>query len=393
MILYDIAVIGAGPVGSRVAFQLAGLGYHVVVVDKKADIGGPVCYTGSIGRECADLLSLDNNVVFRQANAARLFSPSGKEVRVWRPEPQATILDRPAFNAAMAARAQKQGAEYRLNTPVSNIAVAEGGASLKLVSGDKIEARTVAVTAGFAAKLTGMPDSVQGRDFIMGAQAEVETVGVDEVEVYFGDDVAPGFFAWLSPTSPNKALVGLLSRRRPGYYLKKLLARLRSEGRIVSSDVEMTHGGIPLQPPARTFDERMVVVGTAAGHVKPTTGGGIYYGLLCADIAAKHLSRGLESGDLSAASLSRYQRDWQKLLGKELRIGYWARKMYERLNDRQLDYVFDIITSTGIDKAIMEAEDLSFDWHSKVVMRLLGDKALARALMVVKIPFLREKRM
>ncbi|MDO8578352.1 MAG: NAD(P)/FAD-dependent oxidoreductase [Dehalococcoidales bacterium] len=391
--MYDIAVIGAGPVGSRMAFQLAGLGYRVVVVDKKADIGGPVCCTGIIGRECADSLSLHNNIVFRQTNAARLFSPSGKEVRVWRPEPQATILDRPAFNAAMAARAQKQGAEYRLNTPVSNIAVAEGGASLKLASREKIEARTVVVAAGFAAKLTGMPDSVKGSDFITGAQAEVETVGVDEVEVYFGDDVAPGFFAWLSPTSPNKALVGLLSRRRPGYYLKKLLARLRSEGRIVSSDVEMTHGGIPLQPPERTFDERMVVVGTAAGQVKPTTGGGIYYGLLCADIAAKHLSRGLKSGDLSAASLSRYQRDWQKLLGKELRIGYWARKLYERLNDRQLDYVFDIITSTGIDKAIMEAEDLSFDWHSKVVMRLLGDKALARALMVVKIPFLREKRM
>ena len=62
------------------------------------------------------------------------------------------------------------------------------------------------------------------------------------------------------------------------------------------------------------------------------------------------------------------------------------------MNDRQLDYVFDIITSTGIDKTILEAKDFSFDWHSKIVMRLLGDKAFARALMVMKIPFLREKR-
>jgi digeranylgeranylglycerophospholipid reductase len=389
---YYLAVICAGPVGSRVASRLAGLGYHVIVLDKKADLGGPVCCTGIIGQECADSLFLDDKVIFRQANSARLFSPSGKEVRVWRPEPQATILDRPAFNAAMAARARQQGAEFRLNAPVSNITVGEGSATLKLAGGDTIAARAVVVAAGFAAKLTGIPASGKGRDFIMGVQAEVETAGVDEVEVHFGDDVAPGFFAWLAPTAPNRALVGLLSRRKPVYFLRKLLGRLRSEGRIITADVAMTHGGVPLQPPEKTYAERMVVVGTAAGQVKPTTGGGIYYGLLCADIAATHLDRGLKSGDLSAKSLSRYQRDWQKLLGKELRTGYWARKLYDHLNDRQLDYIFDIITSTGIDKTILEADDFSFDWHSKIVARLLGDKAFTRALMVMKIPFLREKR-
>lgn len=390
--LYDLAIIGAGPVGSRVAFRMAGLGYHVVVVDKKARLDGPVCCTGIIGRECADSLSLDDKIIFRQANSARLFSPSGKEVRVWRPEPQATIVDRPAFNAAMAARAEKQGAEFRLHSPVSDVAVGEGSASLNLAGGDKIEARAVVVAAGFAAKLSGIPDSGKDRDFIMGAQAEVETCGVDEVEVFFGDDVAPGFFAWQAPTSPNRALVGLLARRRPVYHLRKLLARLRAEGRIVSADVALTHGGIPLQPSAKTFGERLLVVGTAAGQVKPTTGGGIYYGLLCADIAAKHLHRGLKCGDLSAAGLSGYQREWRKLLGRELRIGYWARKLYGHFNDRQLDHVFDIITSTGIDEDILKADDFSFDWHSKVVMRLLGDKTLTRALLVMKIPFLREKR-
>ncbi|GAI10492.1 unnamed protein product, partial [marine sediment metagenome] len=42
------------------------------------------------------------------------------------------------------------------------------------------------------------------------------------------------------------------------------------------------------------------MVGDAAGQVKPTTGGGIYYGLLCADIAANNLHRALENDDLSA---------------------------------------------------------------------------------------------
>ena len=84
-----------------------------------------------------------------------------------------------------------------------------------------------------------------------------------------------------------------------------------------------------------------MVVGDAAGQVKPTSGGGIYYGLLCADIAADTLHRALQEGDFSAGMLSRYERKWKKRLGRELKIGYWARRMFERLSDGQIDRIFD----------------------------------------------------
>jgi len=80
----------------------------------------------------------------------------------------------------------------------------------------------------------------------MGAQAEVETSEVDEIEVYLGAHVAPGFFAWLAPTSPGKALAGLLSRRTPGGYLRAFLDRLLADGKIASADDELFFGGIPL---------------------------------------------------------------------------------------------------------------------------------------------------
>ena len=44
-----------------------------------------------------------------------------------------------------------------------------------------------------------------------------------------------------------------------------------------------------------------------------------------------------------------YEREWKKL-GRELKIGYRARKFYEHLSDRQVDKVFDIIKSNGIDE-------------------------------------------
>ena len=394
--MYDVAVVGAGPAGSQVAFRLAALGYEVVVVEKKTKIDAPVCCTGIIGQDCAGSLALDEDVTFRQANSASLRSPSGKSIRLWRPEPQASIVDRPAFNAALARRSQKQGAEYRLNSPVVNVQIGDSGVCLELSNqgngSESLHARVVVIATGFASKVVGGLGLGKAGDFVIGAQAEVETIGVDEVEVYFSEEIAPGFFAWLVPTSPGKALAGLLSRRNPDDYLRKLLARLVTQGKIASAKVGMTHGGIPLQPLAKTYGDRLLVVGTAAGQIKPTTGGGIYYGLLCADIAANHLNRALKNDDLSAGNLSRYQREWRKKLGTELKIGYWARKLYEGLNDHQVDQIFDIIESHGIDEALLKAEDLSFDWHSKVVLRLMADRALAKAMMAIKIPWGREKK-
>jgi geranylgeranyl reductase family protein len=394
--LYDVAVIGGGPIGSHVAFRLAVLGYEVVVVERKTETGGPVCCTGIVSRECVSSLALDKDVVFRQANGARLLSPSGRVLRLWRPEPQVSIVDRTAFNVALANRAQGQGVEYRLNSSVVGAHFSDNGVSLEFgMQGNGIkylQARAVVIAAGAAsAGLAVALGLGKVGDFAMGAQAEVEIMGVDEVEVYFGGEITPGFFAWLVPISSQKALVGLLSRRKPEVYLRRLLARLLAQGKIVSTKVEMTRGGIPLQALARTYGERLLVVGSAAGQVKPTTGGGIYYGLLCADIAANHLNRALKSDNLSAENLSSYQREWRKRLGVELRFGYWARKLYERLSDRQIDQVFDIIESNGIDEALLKAEDLSFDWHSKVVLRVMADKALSKAMVAWKIPFLQGK--
>ncbi len=388
-------VIGGGPAGSQVAYRLAALGYEVVVVDKKTEVGEPVCCTGIISQECVSFLSLEPGVVFRQASSARLLSPSGKLLSLWRPKPQVSIVERAAFNVALARQAQGQGVEYRLNSPVASVQIEDSGVSLEFVAhgnGTKsLRARAAVIAAGFGSKLVEGLGLGKVGDFVMGAQAEVETVGVDEVEVYLGEEIAPGFFAWLVPTSPGKALAGLLSRRIPGVYLRKFLGRLLSEGKIASAEVELSYGGIPLRPLVRTYGERLVVVGSAAGQVKPTTGGGIYYGLLCADIAANHLHRALKSDNLSAKNLSRYQREWWKRLGPELRIGYWARRLYESLSDRQVDKIFDIIKSNGINEALLKAEDLSFDWHSRVVLRLVADRALSKAMAAMKIPFLRGK--
>ncbi|MFC2057253.1 geranylgeranyl reductase family protein, partial [Chloroflexota bacterium] len=271
-----MAVVGGGPVGSRIASRLAEMGCRVVVAEQKESLGEPVCCTGIISQECASYFAIDESVIFRRANSAKVFSPSDKLISLWRQEPQACIVDRAAFNVALARCAQSRGVEYVLGYPVESIEIGNDRVSVtsNLRGGAKsFEARAVVIATGFAPKLVEELGLGKVGDFVMGVQAEVETTGVDEVEVYLGQKIAPAFFAWLVPTSSQRALVGLLSRRSPGFYLRRLMSSLLAQGKIASTEVELRYGGVPLKPLTRTYSDRVMVVGSAAGQVKPTTGG------------------------------------------------------------------------------------------------------------------------
>lgn len=386
-----MAVIGGGPVGSYAAYKLAGMGYGVAVVERKERLGEPVCCTGIISQECVSSFAIDDSVILRRVNSARLFPPSGRSL-TWlgQGKSQACIVDRAAFNVAMVSRAQGKGVEYVLNSRVSGIEVGDNRVRVEAArqgEGLNFEARAVIIATGFGSRLSEELGLGKVGDFVIGVQAEVETTGVDEIEVYFGQEIAPGFFAWLVPASPQRALVGLLSRRSPGLYLRKLISSLQVQGKIASAEAAPSYRGISLKPLSRTYGNRLVVVGDAAGQVKPTTGGGIYYGLLCADIAANNLHRALKSNDLSAKSLANYERGWKRKLGQELRIGYWARKFYEHLSDRQIDRIFDIMESSNLDEALLKAGDFSFDWHGKALLKLLGHTAVSKAIGAIKTPF------
>jgi digeranylgeranylglycerophospholipid reductase len=386
--MYDVVVAGAGPIGSYVAGRLAEAGHRVLVLEKRSGVGESVC-TGIIGQECAEAFAIDDRVIIKKVSSARLFSPSGNELHLRREEPQACILDRAAFDIGMAERAQRAGAEFEFDTTVTNVFVTGDSALVSASRRSKestIPARAAVIATGFAPGLIGRLGLGGYRDYAFGAQAEVEVPGTDEVEVYFGE-MAPRFFAWIVPTTPPVARVGLLSRSKPGYYLKKWLADLSARGRISSPDAKIRYGAVPLSPLPRTSGERLMVIGDAAGQVKPTSGGGIYYGLLSAEIAASILHRALDDDDLTAARMAQYHRGWRKKLGRELRTGYWARRFFERLSDRQVDRLFRVVRSGGIDEAMLKAEDISFDWHSRTISGLLKYRLVSKTLNVIRLPF------
>ena len=130
-----------------------------------------------------------------------------------------------------------------------------------------------------------------------------------------------------------------------------------------------------------------MVVGDAAGQVKPTTGGGIYYALLASEIAADTLHKALLRNDLSATRLGSYEKEWKSLLSQEIEIGYSARRIFEVLGDRQMDFLMHGIATNGIYKELVESRVVSFDWHGEVITKVMGHPVVGKTITLVN-PFL-----
>ncbi len=389
--VYDVIVIGAGPSGSQVAYRLALRGRTVLVLEQKASHEGPVCCTGIVSEECLREFGIEEQVVLRHSNRANLFSPSGKLLRLERTTPQAATLNRPAFNSFMAQRASRCGAEYVFNARAEEITRSRDRVEIEATNSGKtvnVESRSVVLATGSSSFLSHRVGLGKPGQVVSGAQTEVEIDDAcTDVAVYFGRKIAPGFFAWVVPTSGGRALAGLLANHNAKALLATFLEMLRGKGLARGTFAEPTYAPLPLKAMRKIHSDRALIVGTAAGLVKPTTGGGIYYGLLSADIAAEVLDHSLSIGDLSERALAAYQGRVVDALEGELKAGSWGRMIFERLNDARLDRAFDLMREPGRVKMLMESTQVTFDRHSEAIAHLLRQRTLAKLINGTRFSF------
>ena len=367
-------MVGAGPAGSYLASELASSGHGVAVFEKKDASGLNACCTGIISTECLQFLDPDKDTILTEVKSARFYSPSGKSLRFETDNVQACVVDRFLLDRALASKAQTRGAQYFFSSTVVDILPAKDSIQVEaLCSGTRetFSARAVVLANGFTARLPHRLGLGRIKRFLIGAQAEVEAKNIDEFEVYFGQAIAPGAFAWLVPISSSRAYAGLLATSRARQYLQEFLNSLFKWGRIASPKAEIGQRAVPMATLARTYGDRLLVIGDAAGQVKPTTGGGIWFGHLGTRMAARVLGEALNSDNLGAGRLSRYQKEWKAKIGRELSRGYWARWAYARLSDRQIEGIFDALQSNGTPGTLLSSDSFSFDWHSKLILTVL----------------------
>jgi len=260
---------------------------------------------------------------------------------------------------------------------------------------EKFSAKVVVDAEGISSRIlrqTGL--FVFNRHMVVKAvQGEVENVKdmeTDMVEVFLGKGYAPGLYAWLMPKRDGKAKVGLAAKiGNP----KELLQRLMLKHPVASKKLsrarilQTSFHSIPLGGPIpTTFSNGFLVVGDAASQVKPTTGGGVIFGMTCAKTAAEVAYEALRKNDFSSDFLSTYQKRSNKTLGSEVKFMLRIRKMVDDLPDARLDDAIEFYTKIGLDKALQGFEDIDFQGSS--LLRTLWNPRVPIALFYFLLSYL-----
>ena len=133
---------------------------------------------------------------------------------------------------------------------------------------------------------------------------------------------------------------------------------------------------MPITPLTTTYAERVLAVGDAAGQVKSTSGGGIYFGMLSAELAADTAAEAFRRGTFGREALAGYEKQWRARLGLDLKLGTLFRRLFARMTDRDVDQLFHTLRQGGMLNGI--AGKVSFDWHRELILFLLRHPALAR---------------
>jgi flavin-dependent dehydrogenase len=355
--------------------MLADRGHDVVVLEEHASVGTPVHCTGLLGLEAFEEFSLPQSIVLGHAGSARFWGAAGQSVGIHSDRVQAAVIDRVMLDAWLAEQAVAAGAEVRPGWRAEAIQVGPDRVIVTGRSGEGVvEARVCVLACGanyrFHRELgLGMPDV-----FLQSAQLETPFLDMPEVEVRFGRDVAPGGFAWLVPFRRDgqpHVRVGLMSESRSAERFSAFFSALCTRVNLPCDPAATPRlKMLPLGPVPKTYSDRVIAVGDAAGLVKPTTGGGIYYGLLSGSIAAEILGDALLRDRLHESSLRRYESRWRRRLGQEIRVGLAFRRIAARLSDESIDALIELARVNGVVPLLQERA--SFNWHRKAAIALLG---------------------
>jgi digeranylgeranylglycerophospholipid reductase len=377
----DVAVVGGGPAGLRAATVCAEAGLDVVVFEEHPTVGEPVHCTGIVSLETAELAKVPEDVVLGRLSRARLHGPGGETYEVGWDEPereQILAIDRAAFDRGLAEQARAAGAVLQAGVRVSGVVPRADG--VDVMAGDRtIKARASVLACGVAYRFhrplgLGVPGEI-----VHGAQVEVDAAPADHVDIYFGRQVAPDGFAWAVPLSRDgrsRAKLGIAARGNAAGALQTFLARDAVRDRLAAEPGPPVRRLLPLKRIARTVADRVLVVGDAGGFTKPITGGGIFYSLLTAGLAAETLVEAFQRGRFDAAFLSRYERRWQDRLGVELRVAGAMRALAVRLSDARLSALLRTVTRRDVQRLILRTA--RFNWHAEMILALLRQGELTR---------------
>lgn len=373
---YDVAVVGAGPVGSTFARYASEKGLKVAIFDKKKEIGVPLQCAGLLGNKIKEVNILPEEVILNEIYGACLYSPSNTMISMRKKEePLAYVLDRVAYDKFLAQLAVDKGVELFLNHRVNDVDTKNGEIFFK---DKKISAEVIIGADGYSStvskKFNNNLKTVQASQYLV--DTGKDTFNDDYFQVNVNSEISPGFI-WTIPLSESTARVGLFANSSYKSLNMILNNFLESDEKLKDAEIlKKYYGKIPLYESKNIVKDRAILLGDSASQVKPTTGGGLIIGFICAKIAAEIVYEAINSNNM--AILKEYQKQFKKMYNNELKMQLKVQETYGSLSNDDLDSVILKLKEKEVGKIVSEYGDL--DSQSPLVINLLKSGILFSVL-------------
>lgn len=369
---YDVVIVGAGPVGSTIAFYLSQNDLNVVMVEKKTRIGYPLQCAGILSKHIFEHNELPDEIILNTVKGV-FFHTKNHILNVRTDEDEAYVIDRVGYDQFLSNRAIKNGVKL-INKKVIDVDVEKG---ITYLSDEQtITSKVIVGCDGFksiVSKTMGNEQQnfnasqmlVSINDEDMGNFRKSNGKTADCVDMCLYEDVIPGFL-WAIPLQNNTYRVGLFSNdshRRQNTILTDFLNE-NFEYEII----EKYKGFIPIfDNKNQLVKNRAILIGDAASQIKPTTGGGLLIAFDSCKIASKHIVDAIKKDNIKL--LKGYQKEFNKRYSKELSYQSKVQKTFNLLNDDDLDYIFEKAKQNDCEKIVSEYGDM--DNQSKVIKEFI----------------------
>ena len=345
-----ISIIGAGPVGSYLAYMLAKSGFDVNVYEEHKSIGEPVQCAGIVTSELSRVLELDDKLIINRLNKVKIFSKHRSTTF----NVNDIVIDRKKFDRWLADKAKKAGARFHLNHKYLGFARGNIIFADKKNKFIKTKAEKIIGADGPLSDVAKSNFIFDKRKFYIGLQARIKgNFDLNTYEVYLGS-ICPGFFAWLIPESKTIARVGTAGEK---YVSQRFSKFLSIKGLSSKNIVDKQAGLIPIwNNKIRVKKSNIYLIGDAAAQVKASTGGGIVPSLKAAKVLADSIINNKD-----------YNKGLTKI-NKELKTHLRIRKILNRFSDKDYNNLIKLLSKKRVKKIL---NTYNRDLSSELVVKML----------------------
>ncbi len=317
--MYDVIIIGAGPAGLMAARELKNENISFLILDSTRKIGLPL--------RCAEITREDSFLeLFGSTNYPFVKNRTSKFAFQTRDTKKVIkknflMLDKPQFLQWLAAPVKDK---VELKTEVQDITLEDKYLQLHTNRGI-FQSKLVILGYGTNYRIQKQFGLVQKEIELVpciGGLFKSDSVQQDTAIFYYDEETHTA--SWVFPKQKGivNAGSGIMLKAKHRQNLERLFKKAMKHFNITLTG-QPSFGGVFVTngPIKKTYSDRMLVCGDAAGHVFGAIGEGIYFALKAGKIAGEIAKKATLSNNLSGKFLKRYEKEWKKAFGKIMHSG------------------------------------------------------------------------